>query len=192
VQYGNGNYASMNNEEMQTLLDEVIALHANPSSSSISIYMEKMHPLAEAQYEAAKRFFIDCLDDERLDWRYDCLNAVGFHYDLSSDESVKDKLRDLLLHDEDDLIRSASARILEINSTWLDEALFTALETESDRSVKIAVFAALLKHGGLPGSMYLKTYAKLKNGEIEPSLSELKRMLGSLNLFPEFPKQAGE
>jgi hypothetical protein len=178
----------MNNEEMQTVLDEVIALHTNPASRSTPIYMEKMHPLAEAQYVAAKPFFIACLNDKRADWRYDCLNALGFHYDLSSDESVKAKLRDLLLHDEDDLIRSAAARILGLNSTWLDEALFTALESENDRSAKIAVFAALLKHGGLPGSMYLKTYAKLKNGEIEPSLSELKRLLHSLNLFPEFPE----
>lgn len=112
---------------------------------------------------------------------------VGFHYDFSTDDVVKDKLRYLLLHDEDDSIRCAAASSLRRGTKWPEKALFTALQTDNDPDVRQVAFLALLEHGGMPFSMYTKTSKKLSDGEIEPTLTSLKEMLHSLNLNPEFP-----
>lgn len=173
---------------MQILLEELLLLHVQSSRLTEDVYLEKMHPLAEEQHEAAKAFFIECLSDKRVEWRYSCLRAVGFHYDLSSDEPTKDKLRHLLLHDPDDLVRSAAASILERSSTWPETALFRSLQTEKDHDVKKVVFLALLIHGGLPRSLYNKFYKLLEKGEIEPTLVELKKTLSSLNNALKFPE----
>jgi hypothetical protein len=174
---------------MQTMLNELWVLYENPDLHASEVYLSKMHPLAEAKYEPAKAFFVAGLDDKRWDWRYDCLTALGFHYDLSNDDHIKEKLRYLLLHDEDDSVRSVAATSLGRCTVWPEKALFTALQTDNDPDVRESAFLSLLLHGGMPFSMYIKTVNKIQNGEIEPTLTSLKDMLHSLNLNPEFPPE---
>jgi hypothetical protein len=87
----------MDETTMKQMLDEILRLYSDPDVYDPP-YMEKMYPLAEAQYMPAKRFFSECLGDPRKWWRYECLEALGFHYDFSDDEDIKQKLRDLLPH----------------------------------------------------------------------------------------------
>jgi HEAT repeat protein len=140
----------MDEATMQQMLEEILKLYSDPTVNDPP-YMEKMHPLAEAQYLPAKSFFAECLYTPNKWWRYDCLMALGFHYDLSDDEAIKEKLRDLLLHDEDELIRSAAASPLGSYSVWPEPVLFTALQTDPERDVRVSAFAALYHLAGLPG-----------------------------------------
>jgi hypothetical protein len=172
---------------MRQMLDEILEMYADPTMSSPP-YMEKMHPLAEAQYRPAKRFFSECLDDPRKWWRYDCLNALGFHYDFSADEDIKQKLRELLLKDEDDLIRNAAALALGRYTVWPEQTLLIALQTDPDHDVKISAFYSLYRLVGLPQREHLKTRKRLKNGELEPTLEQLKMMLSEHDIDLEFPE----
>ncbi|HEX2622074.1 MAG TPA: hypothetical protein VHL11_18080 [Phototrophicaceae bacterium] len=172
---------------MQIMLNELLELYSNPDTDAVEVYLKKMHPLAEAKYVPAKAFFVTCLDDKRWDWRYDSLSALGLHYDLSNDDEIKDKLRYMLLNDEDDTIRSVAAASLGRCTIWAEKALFASLQTEPDRTVREDVFLALMLQGGMPFSMYIETAKKLRNGEIEPNLIELKNFLQLLKLSPRFP-----
>lgn len=177
----------MDEETMRKLLEEIMELYSDPDVTNPP-YMDKMHPLAEAQYMPAKHFFAECLDDPRKWWRHDCLTALGFHYDFSADEDVKQKLRDLLLYDEDDLIRNAAALALGRYTIWPERPLLIALQIDPDHDVRISAFCSLYRLAGLPRKQHLKTRKRLIDGEIEPTLEQLKAMLREHNIALDFPE----
>lgn len=166
----------MNEHDMECILREIKAAIQDISVPSHDKYWSKMHLLAEAQYLPAFTFFLSCLDDSRADWREDCLTCLGFHYAFPTDSEAIRKIRQLLLNDRDDFVRIAAAAVLGSRSQPFDPALIDALQLDDDEDVRYTAFAALLKLSGVPALIVRQEVERAKNGIIQASLEELKRI----------------
>jgi len=138
------------------------------------------HDLAEANYPSAKEFFIKELDDPRWDWRRVSVSLLGFHYKL--EPQIIEKIRELTIRDPDSGVRIASASVLGLQGKFPEETLIRSLTSDSNKRVREAAFSSLLELSGVPYKTKLKENRRVKNGEIEPSLDQIRRILTDENL----------
>lgn len=163
--------------------DAVLAEARTALSGSRSVYEGKLnwrlHNLAEAQDEKAKVFFAEVMQNARDDdWRLEMLRDVGFHYDLSDDPAIVRQIREMLLSDPDDDVRSAAAMILGIRSSWPDQALYRAMLNDVDKTNRVRAFESLLRLSGMSYKEYTRAYAQAKTGEIPITPESLKALVG--------------
>ena len=144
---------------------------------------ESWHELADAQYEPAKEFFIERLDDARSAWRTESISLLGFHYKL--DDQVLEKIRALLLHDTDSGVRIVAASVLGSQGRYPEKALLHALDHDSNNLVREFAFSALLELATVPYLVKRKELRRVKSEETSASLEQVKRVLLEQNLFSQ-------
>lgn len=140
----------MTDDKLQKLLEEVIAIKKDETSDAGNHYFGKMHLLAEAHYQPALEFFITCLDDKRASWREYCLMALGFHYDVSENLALLQKIKDILSFDPSDFVRLTAAGVLSAQLTEPDFALLQLLDQEKDSMVRFTIIEACLLKSDIP------------------------------------------
>lgn len=173
-------------EELRQALAYIVTAwpyHTSDSEERRRIW-RLMHQLAEAQYRPALERFSSYLDDPDWAWRQEALQAIGFHYQLASDDPLIEKIRQMLLTDPDPFgfVRLSAANILGLRSQWPDHALLSALENDSDRDVRVAAFAALLQLAGVPTHLQRELVVLLETGSIDPSREALMHALAQAGL----------
>lgn len=169
----------MSDSLLQTSLDE---LRTSIHTMSTREQWHTMHRLAEAGYMPAITFFLDCFDDADPRIREFAVECLGFHYDLSQRMDALDRLRSILLVDDDDDVRLAAAAALGSQLRWTDnlisdEALIITLTTDKDEHVRYAAFRALLAQKQMASSIIATIDGWLKSGQIAPTIEELDRLL---------------
>lgn len=169
----------MEEAEMQQILAQAQAARENTSLEwdELTTIWWSMHDLAEAQYLPAIDFFMSCLNDVNSTWRLKGLQDVGYHYQFPPDSTITEKIRQLLLSDPDDDVRSTAASILGIRSVWLDPALMTALHSDPEEYVRYSAFDSLLTLAGIPYLVVKKEMEKVEKGEIPTTFEEVKRIV---------------
>jgi len=101
--------------------------------------------LEVANYEPAKALFRAMLDHKKERFRTRALNHLQLMRDLSSDDELLEKVRDVVVNDPEELTRSAAALLLAAHSRWPDEGLKRALEKETDPQTKEGIFLSILQ-----------------------------------------------
>lgn len=134
------------------------------------------HDLAEAEYQPAISFFVMGLKDPDWIWRQDCVRFLGFHYAYLGKEIVE-RFRTLLLEDPSDDVRMSAAAVLGIWSNLPDQALFQALEFDSNHYVRKSAFDSILKLMGLPYKDISRELKKLRDGTIQPTLEYIRQLV---------------
>lgn len=154
-------------------------LRARSLEADTSIYgtglWASWHDLAEAKYEPAKRFFIERLQDSRWDWRRASVSLLGFHYAL--DDEVIQTIRNLLRSDTDAGVRISAASVLGSQGRFPEKRLIEALNSDPDRLVRQTAYSALLDLAKVPYDARTMEWNKVRSGEKEPSLDQLRRVL---------------
>ena len=175
----------MNEFDIKKTLVQAQSARQNPNSfdeDQLRELKKQLHRLAEAQDLSAKDFFLSCLSDPIASWRYLGLNNLGFHYYFTEEKEVCEKIRFLLLNDPDEDVRRCAASVLGCQSEWLDSALLIALHSDSNKYVRIAAFESLLKLAGVPVRVEFREGEKAKNGEIQTTFEEVKRIIAECNI----------
>lgn len=167
-------------EKLQQALEEIKTSYI--SGVPRKELSRRMHQLAEAEYPPALELFQSLLKDADWDWRLEGLQLIGFHYDITSNEKLIKKIRQLLLNDPEDNIRITAASILGIRSQWPDNTLVMALQSDPNQFVRYSAFEALLKLARVPYPMIQKEVNRLEKSETEPTLAEVKRILQEANI----------
>ncbi|MBI5927839.1 MAG: hypothetical protein HY862_00905 [Chloroflexi bacterium] len=167
----------MDQEQLQRILDEVLIAHKVEQSRALDYYFGFMHTLAEAHYVPAKEFFLMGLDDYRSGWREFCLKAIGFHYNLSSEEHILNKIRQMCLTDENEFVRLTATGVLGAQSHWPDFTLILVLQNDASMGVRISALGALLDLAHLPSYIVIEEEKKLQQNGIEPDMAQLKRII---------------
>jgi hypothetical protein len=101
--------------------------------------------LARTDYPPARSLACEMLDDPALEVRSVALQMLLRSKSLASDSGALDKVRGVLTHDPDAMIRMKAATVLGSHSTWPDPALEHAVENETDRLAREAAFLAVLE-----------------------------------------------
>lgn len=158
-----------------------LALNSD-SSAKATMWWGVMHSLAESQYLPVIPLFAKCLEHRDWVWRVQCLECLGFHYEIQSDEKLMEKVRQLLLNDPNSDVRMTAASILGIRSTWLDKTLVQALNTDEDYFVKEAAFDALLKLAQIPFPSRVEIVNLLKEGKRQPTVEYLEEVVNKGDL----------
>jgi hypothetical protein len=126
------------------------------------------HALAEAYYLPAMDFFVSGLNDSDWAWRQNCVQFLGFHYQLNK-ETVE-KIRETLVADPSEDVRMSAASVLGKSSSLPDQALYHALESDLSHFVREAAFESVLELIGLPIKTITREVKRLKAGEIQSTL----------------------
>jgi len=164
------------NSDIQRGFEEILELSARPDARVYgSGLWKKLHKIADAGYPLAKDFFVEKLEHPRWDWRKVCVSLLGFHYAL--EPRILEKIRSLLLHDPESGVRAAAASVLGHQGTLPEKSLVHALAFDSSKFVKEAAFSALLTLAGVPYKIKLREIKKIRDGEIKPSLDQIKQVL---------------
>lgn len=163
--------------------DAILAEARTALSDGRSVYDGKLnwrlHDLAEDQDEKAKVFFAEVMQSAKDDlWRLEMLRNIGFHYDLSGDPSIVGQIREMLLSDPDDDVRTAAAMILGVRSTWPDHALYWAMLNDIIESIRLRAFESLLRLSGMKYNEYTYAHAQAKAGKIPLTSQSLKALVG--------------
>jgi hypothetical protein len=170
----------MNESEIQSILTQAQLARTSPidfDKQQLKELKRQLHKLAESQSLPAKDFFLSCLSDPDSEWRLNGLGNLGFHYQISPESEICDRVRALLLNDSDDYVRTTAASVLGVCSRWLDSALIKALTSDPDEFVRIVAFESLIQLAGVPMGIAFRASEAAKNGEIEPTLAEVKRII---------------
>ncbi|KAA3664592.1 MAG: hypothetical protein DWQ04_04935 [Chloroflexi bacterium] len=168
----------MNEHDLKHLLDEVkTARQMGVPPDAVS---QSLRKLVNAHYQPALDFFLDCLEDQRQEWRAQCLVLVGLHYDLMGNEVALDKIRGVLQHDPDRQLRIKAAEMLALHSDWPDYALRSALENDPDNGVCFAACQAILELLGIPRMIIRDELARLYTSGIMPRMDDVKRIVDSV------------
>ncbi len=135
-------------EALEESLKEV--KRARNEGISRSELRARLHHLAEAHYEPAIAFFRTFLDDSDWDWRLEGVRLLGFHYLFAANSETIGKLKQLLLTDPSDFVRSSAAAALgsqiermSAKPEWPDRALLPAMQADRDEQVRLVAFASL-------------------------------------------------
>jgi hypothetical protein len=139
----------------------------------------KMLDLAAAKYPPARALFIEFLHSPAARWRSKGLSALTTKYELSGDAVTLDMVRQLLLSDEDEEVRTKAAVTLYGHSTWPDAALRQAVENDSSMEVRREVFKAILQMNGLRQPTLDTEVAKIDSGATIPTMATAKAVLES-------------
>lgn len=169
----------MNDIGVQTILAQAQIARENPANfnkQELRTLKRQLHQLAESKSLPAKEFFISCLSDADSDWRLAGLRNLGFHYSFDPVSEICTQIRTLLLEDTDDDVRSCAALVLGNRSQRLDPALLKALQSDPSEYVRGSAFEALIGLVGVPFVVTLGIGQRVTDGEIEPTLEEVKRI----------------
>jgi hypothetical protein len=174
----------MNNNDLKHRFDE---LKAKSLQKDAKIYGTDLwgmwHDFADIQYEPAKEFFIERLNDIRPNWRAERVSMLGFHYKLDND--VLDKIRDLLVHDIDTDVRMTAPSVLGTQGQYPERTIVYALERDASDLVRESAFDALLQLAGMPFRTIRVEVKRIKAKEIVPSLDQVRRVLREQNLLSQ-------
>ena len=132
--------------------------------------------MAEAHYLPAIEFFVAGLNDTDWAWREDCLSFLGFHYSLKNRIEIVEKFREMVVSDPSDDVRIAAASVLGVRSNLPDQALFHALESDSNHIVREAAFESVLKLMGLPYKTINREVKRFKTGEVQSNFEYFKQV----------------
>jgi HEAT repeat protein len=167
------------NERIDGLKRHFNELKARSLEEDAQIYGSDLwgswHDLANVQFEPAKQFFIERLQDLRWDWRRECISLLGFHYKLENE--VLEKIRDLLVHDHDSGVRIAAASVLGFQGQFPEKVLINVLLHDPDNSVKESAFSALLELAHVPYLVRRKELKRVESKETQPSVDRLRQIL---------------
>jgi hypothetical protein len=136
---------------------------------------EKWHKFADANYEPARKFFIELLRDPRPHWRAESISFLGFHYDL--DEEILNKIRSLLISDTDTAVRIAAASVLGEKSIFPDKALLYALSHDANLLVRETAFSSILDLAGIPYKIRVQKMEQVEAGDLNPDIENIKHIL---------------
>lgn len=167
----------MDEEQLRQIFEEVQIAHKLEHSRAIDYYFDKMHTLAEMQYPPAKEFFLMGIEDHRSGWRELCLKAIGFHYDLSSEEHTLNKIRQICLSDENDDVRLTAIGVLDTQSRWPEPTLISVLQGDTSMFVRLSALEALLSLANVPPHIQTEEINALKLNGRDPDVSQLKRII---------------
>lgn len=168
----------INQQNLDNLLDE--AQTARQMGVPPDAVSQSLRKLAQAHYGPALDFFLDCLADQRQEWRAQCLILVGLHYDLMGNEAALDKIRGVLQHDPDRQLRIKAAELLALHSAWPDHALRSALENDPDNGVCFAACQAILELLGIPRLTIRDEMARLYTRGILPAMDDVQRIAAAV------------
>ena len=143
--------------------------------------LSKWHEFADMQFDRAKEFFIERLDDPRANWRAESVSLLGFHYKLDPD--LLDRLRTLVVHDLDSGVRMKAAAVLGSQGQLPEKSLVQALKEDQDDLVREAAFMALLELAGVPVTVRNVELERAKRKDVVFSLDEAKRVLRQQGLL---------
>jgi HEAT repeat protein len=133
------------------------------------------HDLADVQNPVAKDIFVQGLDDSNWRWREDSISLLGFHYPL--EDNVLKKIRNMLLIDPSANVRIACVYVLARRSSLPDPALLSALRSDPNHLVRESAFEAILSLAGVSYTRIKHEIKRIKMGELEPELTEIKRIV---------------
>lgn len=169
-------------DDLKKLFDEIYELSAQPETRVYGTGLWKSwHRLADAQYRPAMEFLISKLDDPKWDWRRVSVSLLGFHYKLAPE--TMEKIRYLLAHDPDSVVRDASASVLGQQGQFPEKALQNAMECDRDQVVRETAFAALLDLAKVPYKIRVEVVKKVREGKIPASLGQLRSLLQDEAMF---------
>jgi len=170
------------NDDLEELFSELktLSTQANDGIYGTGLWAS-WHKLAEAGYQPAKEFFIEKLVSPQFSWRRESVSLLGFHYELEI--AVIEKIRHLLSHDSDEVVRMTCATVLGKQGQLPEKALVNSLAVDPDEDVREASFFALLELAHLPYKARIRELKRVKSHEINPSLDEVKRILSDENLL---------
>ena len=177
----------MNEEQMRLTLAQVEAARQRSDSDAYGEGWLELERLADANYLPVLDFCVSGLDDTRWPWRHVSLLCLGFHFVLPPEGDIISRIRRLLLHDPEVLVRMTAASVLGSQSRWPEAALRTALEKDRDKDVRRSAFAALLDLAGAPFATGVQIDARLRTGAIKPTWSEAQRVMKEAGLTPDIP-----
>jgi hypothetical protein len=166
--------------DMQLLLDTLKAWKGRTIELDHSSAWKMAHALAEAHYLPAMDFFVSGLNDSDWVWRQDCVQFLGFHYQL--DKEIVEKIRETLMTDPSEEVRISAASVLGRRSSVPDQALFHALESDPSHFVREAAFESVLELIGIPYKATNREIMRLKAGDIQPTLEYVKQIARSENI----------
>ena len=167
----------MTNPTLEAALDEVqTAYQMGMPPASVSAQLRK---LAQAHYAPALPFFVNGLQDERHEWRTQCLLLIGVHYDLAGNEAALDKIRGVLRNDPERELRIKAVETLALHSFWPEHALRNAMEADPDPKVCYAACKAILELLGIPRLVIRDEMAYLFTRGIRPTMEDIKRITDS-------------
>ncbi len=170
-----------NNDEYQELLEKIKAYASHPESAIYgSEYYWLYHQLAEDRYIPARDFLIKELDDPRWDWRRESIRLLGFHFKL--EEEILNKIRSFAINDPDDGVRITAVSVIGNQGKMPEPALIKAIQLDSNRFVREAAFDAILDLCGVSYKINFQEVTKVKEGLIQPTLEEVKKILLRENL----------
>jgi HEAT repeat protein len=160
--------------DMEETLNLLMTWKEHLTEIDYSIMWRKAHALAENEFPAAKDFFVQGLNDPNWRWRDDCISFLGFHYLLEND--ILKKIRNLLLFDPNSNVRISAASVLGKQSSLPDPALISAIMKDSNHLVRESAFEAILALAGVSIKKINREIKRLRTGEIQAALSEVKRI----------------
>ncbi|MGF1499427.1 MAG: HEAT repeat domain-containing protein [Elainellaceae cyanobacterium] len=161
-----------NFEDTFQKIEEEYTQNDKPSSNCTKL----IDSLAEEENPKIKDFLIKCLQDSRNLWKFLGLDMLLSHYDCKGNSDVIEKVRSLLLNDEDPAIRSKSAAFLGVISKWPDPALRDSLTDDEDSRVIVQAFQAILLLAGIPYNLARQEVNRLKAGQIEPNFESIEHI----------------
>lgn len=172
---------SMNDStDIQRLLDTLKAWKGGKIELDHSSAWKMAHSLAEDHYLPAMDFFIAGLNDSDWVWRQDCVQFLGFHYQL--DREMVKKIRETLITDPSEEVRMSAASVLGRRSNLPDQALYHALESDPSHFVREAAFESVLGLIGIQYNAINREIKRLKAGDIQPTLDYVKQIARSENI----------
>jgi HEAT repeat protein len=147
------------------------------------------HQLAKAGFQPAKEIFVQGLDDSRWDWRRESISLLGFHYNLN--EKIVEKIRHMAINDSESGVRISAVSVLGRYGKFPDKTLVQALLLDTNKYAKQAAFSALLDNAAIPYKIKMKEMARIRRGELKPTLENVKKVLEDNN-FKSFARLLDE
>lgn len=167
-------------KDMQRLLDILKAWKGRTIELDHSSAWKMAHALAEDHYLPAIDFFVSGLNDLDWVWRQDCVQFLGFHYQL--EKKIVERIRELLITDPSEEVRMSAASVLGRRSSLPDQALYDALESDPSHFVREAAFVSVIELIGIPSMAINYEINRLKAGDIQPTLEYVKQIARNENI----------
>jgi hypothetical protein len=129
-----------------------------------------IYDLANAKYAPAQPLILQMLDSDDSSWRRAALSGLA-RWDEWSPEVIE-RMRKVVVDDDDEDVRGAAAGILGANNnSWPDPSLQRALEKDPSRRVRESALESALLLNGLTWPEVQGALADVRAGNVEPSLA---------------------
>jgi hypothetical protein len=139
---------------------------------------ELLTDLSFDRYDPAKPLLVEMLNSRNAELRTLALEALGRWRDLGEDARVMDKIREILVGDEDRLARSQAATLFGFSSKWPDSHLRRAMETDPDPNVRVAAFQSILNLR-VPWEVGDEETARLRKSKASPTMELIDRIVAA-------------